>query len=312
MTPLAALLVAISALIHALWNLLGKRQNPSAAFFLIASFCAALVVLPIPVLYRGILPSLPPALWGLLAITAVFQTIYYVGLAGAYRQGEISVAYPLVRAVPVILIAALSAFWQIGKPLTALGIAGIALVVAGCLILPLPGFRDLRLSDLRLSSGRWRAYRDPCCLLALLAALGTCGYTLIDNQALAILRNLPQFSAGAATATLLFLALETIATTLALAIYTLALPAERARLPLQSRNGKGKAALAGLLITLTYGLVLLAMNYATNVSYVAAFRQLSIPLAAMLGFFVQKEPATPPKLAGIALVFGGLVLVGIA
>lgn len=300
MTPIAIILVTTSALIHALWNLLGKRQNPSGAFFLIASFFAALALLPILFIFRNNLASLPLSLWRLLAVTAVFQTVYYLGLSGAYRHGDISTAYPLLRAVPVILVALISILWQIGKPLSIPGLTGIILIVLGCLILPLPDFRNVQL----------KSYLHPSYLLALLAAVGTCGYTLIDNQALGIMRSLPQFSAG--NGTLLFVALQAAATTLILAIYTLVVPTERTRLSGIWHNGWGKAALTGFLITGTYGLVLLAMNYANNVSYIVAFRQLSIPLAAMLGFFVQKEPATQPKVVGIILVFSGLMIVGVA
>jgi uncharacterized membrane protein len=97
-----------------------------------------------------------------------------------------------------------------------------------------------------------------------------------------------------------------------LAGYTLIIPSERVQVRISWNNGRGKAALTGFLITSTYGLVLLAMNYASNVSYIAAFRQLSIPLAAILGFIVQKEPATLPKLVGIMLVFSGLMMIGVA
>ena len=38
-----------------------------------------------------------------------------------------------------------------------------------------------------------------------------------------------------------------------------------------------------MIITGAYGLVLAAMAYVPNVSYVAAFRQMSIPLGAILG-----------------------------
>jgi drug/metabolite transporter (DMT)-like permease len=300
MTSIAIFLVTTSAFIHAVWNLLGKRQNPSGAFFLIALSFAALVVLPILFLYRSSLPLLPLSLWRLVAITGFFQTIYFLGLTGAYRHGDISMAYPLLRAVPVLLVTVLSAMLQIGKPLSSPGIAGIALIVLGCLILPLTDFRSIQL----------KVYLSSCYLMALMAALGTCGYTMVDNQALAMMRSLSQFPTG--NATLLFIALQTAATTLILAIYTIIIPSERARVRGVWYEGRGKAALTGLLITGTYGLVLLAMNYANNISYIIAFRQLSIPLAAILGFIVQKEPATHPKLGGITLVFSGLVIIGIA
>jgi uncharacterized membrane protein len=61
----------------------------------------------------------------------------------------------------------------------------------------------------------------------------------------------------------------------------------------------------------TYGLVLAAMAYVSDVSYVAAFRQLSIPIGAVLGLTLQQEPRYQPKIIGIGVVSVGLVLVGI-
>ena len=62
---------------------------------------------------------------------------------------------------------------------------------------------------------------------------------------------------------------------------------------------------------MTYGIVLWAMAYATDVSYIVAFRQLSIPLGALLGIMVLRESAPWPKICGVALAFAGLVLVAI-
>jgi uncharacterized membrane protein len=58
-------------------------------------------------------------------------------------------------------------------------------------------------------------------------------------------------------------------------------------------------------------LVLVAMAYVTNISYLAAFRELSIPIGAFLGITLQKEPAFKPKMLGIGLVLAGLILVGL-
>ena len=67
----------------------------------------------------------------------------------------------------------------------------------------------------------------------------------------------------------------------------------------------------GVVIMATYGLVLASMAYVTNVSYVAAFRQLSIPIGAILGITLLHEPRYLPKLIGIGIVCIGLILVGI-
>jgi len=72
------------------------------------------------------------------------------------------------------------------------------------------------------------------------------------------------------------------------------------------------AVAAGLVITLGYSMVLVAMAYASNVSYIAAFRQTSIPLGAALGIIVEKEKPYPLKLLGVAVILGGLILVVVA
>jgi uncharacterized membrane protein len=74
---------------------------------------------------------------------------------------------------------------------------------------------------------------------------------------------------------------------------------------------KVSAATTGIGIYLTYGLVLMAMNYVTNVSYVAAFRQLSIPMGALFGMLFLKEPRYYPKIIGVTMIFFGLILVAL-
>ena len=55
----------------------------------------------------------------------------------------------------------------------------------------------------------------------------------------------------------------------------------------------------------------MAMAFSGNVSYVVGFRQLSIPLGAIVGILVLKEASPVPKLTGVAIMFAGLVLVAV-
>ena len=300
MSLTAVLLVSLSAGLHALWNLVGKRRNPSPAFFLVSAACSALLTLSFLFIFRAALVQVPLAVWGLLLVTGLCQAVYYVGLAGAYRRGELSVAYPLVRALPVLLIALISL--GLGKTFNLPGLLGILAVAGGCLLVPLPSF----------AAFNRRAYLNGGTGLAVLAALGTTGYTLIDSQALAILRDLPAAGLDRISSTLLFLALENLVTALLLAGYVWLIADERRQLSSLSRTDWLTAAGTGILITAAYGLVLASMSFVTNVSYIAAFRQLSIPLGAALGFLIQKEPATPPRLVGIGVLVLGLVLIAVA
>ena len=67
--------------------------------------------------------------------------------------------------------------------------------------------------------------------------------------------------------------------------------------------------MAGVFISLAYGLVLLAMCHVTNVSFVQAFRQMSLPLGVLAGILFLKESCTAGKIAGTALIVGGLIAV---
>jgi drug/metabolite transporter (DMT)-like permease len=301
MTPLAIILVSSSAFVHAFWNLLGKRQNPSTAFFFVASAFAALCFSPLLLLYRAAFVSIPMRVWGWLVLTSLFEVIYFVGLSGAYRHGDMSVAYPLARALPVILVAIITAILSLGKPLSLVGVVGILAVVLGCLILPQRNLGKVQLRD----------YLTGCCLLAVVAAIGTTGYTLVDNQALFDLRSSPGIGLSPVEIAFFYLALESVIITLCMGGYVLLSGTERAALSYTWRSGRTIAFITGLLIISTYGLVLASMAYASNVSYIAAFRQLSIPLGASMGILIQKEPAYQNKIAGIGIIFSGLVLIAL-
>ncbi len=302
MTLTAVLLISFSAFAHAFWNLLGKRNSPSGAFFLTASLASLICLSPVVLIYLRAVAHIPAQVWLLLGAAGIFQAIYMVGLAGAYRHGDMSLAYPLLRALPVILVAALTVALRLGKAIPPLGYVGMFTVVIGCLLVPQPGFRHIRL----------RSYLNLCCALALLAACGTAGYTLVDSEALRILRSLPQMGISQVEIAILFMELETAAIVLMLGIYILLTASERKRLPQLLREGWRPATVTGLIITCTYGLVLIAMAFVSNVSYLAAFRQLSIPIGALFGVLIQKEPAPPPKVVGILILLSGLVMVALA
>lgn len=301
MTPTATLLILLSAFFHAGWNLLGKRNDPSISFFAVAATVSALTLLPLLVRFRALLPAIPAPFWLLLLLTAGSQALYMIGLATGYQRGEMSLVYPLARALPVLLIAAISLALGRGAGIGQVGLGGMVLVAAGCLVLPQRSFHDL-------SPGH---YRHSWVLMAGVAALGTTGYTLVDDSALRLLRALPTLETGEAT--LLFLILQGAATAIALLLTTLLIPAERGRLRRMAaaRRPLAVAGGTGMVMMTTYGLVLLSMAFVTDVSYVAAFRQFSIPLGAWFGILLLNEPPLPPKLAGTAIVLVGLVMVAV-
>lgn len=288
---------------HATWNFVSKRSYPSLAFFFLTAVSAALVMAPALYTYRHSVAHIATPVWILIVATGLAQAIYFFGLAGAYRAGDISLAYPLARALPVLFIAAISLLLRGGGAIGRWGLVGMVMITAGCIILPLPHFRRLRPGH----------YANIVTLMALVAAVGTTAYTLIDDQALRHLRSSPTVQLSTVEITLLFISLQTISTAVMLGLAAVLIKGEREqfRRLLNSRRVPVTALVTGVVIMATYGLVLAAMAYVTNVSYVAAFRQLSIPIGALLGLILAREPRFRPKLIGIGIVMIGLLLVGI-
>ncbi len=300
MTLTAVVLLLISAITHAGWNLLGKREHPTTAFLLVANTLGCLCLAPALVWYGRALAAFSHQVWALIGLTGLCQAVYYAALGGAYRSGDMSVVYPLARSMPAIFVTIFTSFGRQENPLNEQTILGIALIVAGSFVLPMTRFDDLQ----------WKNYLAPASLLALVAALGTTGYSIIDDEALRLLRDSFGPTIGYSAVTVLYAFCEGISSSLWLAVLVLARKIGRANLRQVLCARMRQATLTGVGIYLTYTLVLISMAFVSNVSYVVAFRQLSIPFGALVGVLVLKEARHAPKFVGVAIMFAGLVLVG--
>ncbi len=300
MTAVAIILLLVAACTHAGWNVLGKREHPSAGFFLVANVFGGLMLAPWAVAHREVVQACPVQVWGWLALTGFFLAMYYVGLAGAYRSGDMGLAYPLARAVPVLGVASLRLAVTGGAGIGRGALGGMALVVVGAFVLPLESFRPLRGA---------RAQRTTV-LLALVAAAGTIGYSLIDDTALRVLRGVVGLAPSGPQRTVVYAFLEAISSSVWLGVYVVFSARRRKETTsiCGSRSALGRACVAGCGIYLTYTVVLVAMGFVRDVSYVVAFRQLSIPIGAWLSMLVLRERAPLPRLVGTAAMFVGLVL----
>ncbi len=295
MSSAALALVLVSVCMHAGWNVLGKRNAPSLASFTLAYGAGGAVMLPL-VLLGPSLTALPSAFWGWLALSGLCQMLYMGGLAWAYARGDVSVLYPIARALPVVLVPLVSIVLLGSRVLDRWDGLGMVLVVAGALCLPLSHPQARRIST----------YLTPAMGFALLAAAGTVGYSLIDKQALGLMQGAGH---SGLTAGAVFMVLQALMT-LSWSVPLLALlPAERRRLPALRQQGLTMLVVTGLMMTCTYGLVLIAMALTDEVSYVVALRQLSIPVGVLMGVLWLKESASRAKAVGTLVMLAGLVLV---
>ena len=301
MTATAITILLISAFLHAGWNLLGKRNNPTAAAFLVASIVGVICLAPLVIMYKEAIRYFTIHSWVLVLAAGFCQTTYYASLAGAYKTGDMSIAYPLARSSPVIVVTVVSLFLGRGDQVSWLCIYGIILVVLGGFILPMKRFNDFHVSN----------YLNISCLLALLAAFGTTGYSIADDEALRLLRHTPNVSLQSWQITVVYSFFEAVTTMFWLTFFVFSQKRGRETLRQVITRRLGSAVLMGIGICLTYSLVLVSMAFVTNVSYVVAFRQFSIPLGVILSVLLLKEPAYIPKFVAVVVMFIGLVLVGI-
>ncbi len=294
MTLVAFILIVLSVGLHVTWNMLSKSVRPSLAFCSFMALAAALATLP--VLWLGGFPfvQLPLAFYGLLLASGICETVYMYGLAGAYRRGDISLVYPAARTLPVLIIAVISLMFGFGKSPGVLAFAGMAVLTLGCLVMPFAAFDRIDFS---------RYFAGPVKYI-LLAAAGTAGYTLIDYEALRILKN---FGGDGIVGALGYLCLiECLMVTME--TFLVWRDSRERKLWLAFLCRPVYPVLAGLCSAGAYWLILLAMKHVDNVTYIQCFRQLSLPLGFLAGVLVLKEAPSLPKIAGLLLVILGLLL----
>ena len=286
MDSLAVVLVLISAASHAAWNFLAKGSRDKDSFMLLTNATSQITLLPVFIVllrdWRLPLEAVP-----FLVASALAEAVYFLALSRAYEAGDLSVVYPVARSAPLFVAVAGALF--LGDPLSASGLAGILLVLAGVYILHLKSLRFGRLLE------PLRSFRGPAFGFALIAAIGTTAYSLSDKAAVSrvdpILYNL-------------WLEFAITLVLLPLILHSRGWDNIRA----EWRNGWTKISLAGALMRGGYLLVLVAMTLAP-VGYLLAFRQVSVVIGALLGLALLGEGYGAPRILGSATIFAGVYII---
>ncbi|CDT73810.1 putative Phosphonate utilization associated transmembrane protein [Vibrio coralliirubri] len=293
----AIVIVIISALLHAGWNVLGKsNQGSGSSFFLASGFAAAAILTPYLIwyVYSVGFANITLLFWQLLLLSGICQIIYLIGLGIAYKQADIGVIYPMARALPVLMVGLGTVL--IGYELSINQWLGFALITLGCLFVPLKQFSELRL----------KAYLNLGVLWALIAAIGTTGYSIIDKEALLLLEPLSTPSITNKHTAIFYLGIQFWAIVLPLSLWLLV-----SNQRIEFYNAwllRRRATLAGIMMASTYGLVLFAMTMTENVSLVVALRQVSIIFGVVMGIYFLKEKWHSTRGVGVTLIIAGLVI----
>jgi len=305
MTLTAIVLVLLSAFMHAGWNFFGKKTSPTLGFFLLTMIAGALVFSPVIIWQWPLIHAFHRDILFLLFATGFFHSLYLWGLAEAYRSGDMSIAYPLARSSPLIIVAISSLFLGQQETLSIQAVVGIVMIVVGCLFIPLPSFSDFRL----------RNYQNRTTVFALLAAFATAGYSLVDDRATALMRALTDASgmplASPWQVSLLYITLQAAFSVIWMIWFVLFTPKQRQTFGRMCMTQWRIGLLTGALMLGTYSLVILSMAFVSNVSYVVALRQLSIPLGVLFAVISFGESLRAPKVIGVTITVIGLIAVAL-
>lgn len=263
-----------AAVLHAGWNLVAKRVDGDRYTWLAVQFAmGALVALPFMVVHQ-FASGMPRGAYAWALLSGCVHLPYTWLLARAYTVGDFSVSYPVARGGGAAL-AAVGGVVLLGDRLSGLETIGIAVVVMGLLVLA--------------------ARATPRNILMALAVAATIGvYTTTDAQGSRI----------ADSAAYVFASF--VATGLTNSVFSIATGRGTSMVAVLRTNWR-RALVAGSASLVTYGMVLLAMQYAP-VGYVAALRESSVVLAALAGWRMLGEDDQRRRLVAAAIVFTGLLV----
>jgi drug/metabolite transporter (DMT)-like permease len=207
-----------------------------------------------------------------LVVGSVLQLLYFGLLVTAYARAPLTVVYPISRGLaPVLVLAAGVVF--LGYSTSTVQVLGVCLVGAGVLLV----------RGGRLSAGRGAAFGVAiACVIA--------SYTLVDKHGVAHAAALPYLEVSMLGPSLVYAALV-----------------GRRRMRTELRPASYAA---GIATFGAYCLVLLALQRAAAAP-VAAVRETSVVIAALLARRMLAERVEWTRLAGAGCVAGGIALLAL-
>ena len=260
-----------AALLHATWNAIIKSGRDPLLDTALVALGGSLVALPLLAVVA------PPerASWPYIAASVTVHIGYYTTLAGAYRAGDMSHGYPIMRGTAPLLVAL--ATWAImGEALSPGGWAGVLLISGGVLSLGLGGGASRRATAWALANST---------IIAV--------YTLADGAGVRV--------SGGAERYVVWLFFF-----LGLPFGLIVMALRRAQFLRHAAEHWWRGIAGAVLSGLAYGIALWAMTRAP-VAAVAALRETAVIFGALIGAWLLKEGRLGRRLGGAAAVLAGVI-----
>jgi drug/metabolite transporter (DMT)-like permease len=267
--------VLLGALLHASWNALVKSRTDTFLVTVLVAGGAGLL----SALGLLVLPAPDAASWPYIALSTAIQLAYYALLVAAYRDGDMSHAYPLMRGSAPLLVA-LASSALIGERL---GV--VQWLATGCIC---GGILALFFTARGKHPGAQRTT-----IFALMTAGMIAAFTLVDGIGV-------RKSGAPVTYTMWIFMLNGIG------LIAWAAARRPGELAAYARMNMGVMLLGGAANLGSFCLALWAMTHAP-VAAVAALRETSILFAVAIAGLILHEKVGAQRLAAVALVACGAV-----
>jgi drug/metabolite transporter (DMT)-like permease len=274
--PLSAVALALgAAFLHAGWNvaLAGARSTQASTAGLLL-WGVALLAVP-AIVTAGVSSDAIPY----IAASAVLELAYFVLLARAYHSGEVSVVYPIARGSAPVVVLVFGAI-ALKEDVAGGAVVGVLAVAFGVLLIGLGAFR------FRFATESALPLRDVWFGLAIGAVIAS--YTLVDSEG--VERADP----------IAYLALVVLPCAI---VY-----------PFVAKTRPDVGVRTALTAAATFGafLMVLAAFRLAPAAPVAAVRESSVVIAALLAAVVLHERVDRWRLAGAVAVAAGVAAIALS
>jgi len=284
-------IVIISALFHALRNLLTKQSLDKQVFLWWYEILGMMYYLPFLIyfLFREGFPD--PFAYYWCAVSGFIHFIYWIFLTKAFDRGDLSHVYPIIRSSPALVL--LFAIIILDEKISTQGLCGVLLVTFGVYIINLKKlmWQEFLASIRSMTNHKAIQY-------ALLALCSVTAYSIVDKVSVGYIHPV------------LFTFFHLLFGMIYYTIY-IAYTKNTDLIKIEWTLNRKGILTSGFLNVFGYSLILIAFTF-ERVSYIVGLRQISIVFVVLMGSYILKEKYQMIRLIGSMIIFIGVFLISFA
>lgn len=278
----AFMLIIISAVFHAGWNLFVKSSNDKVAYNVHIQAATAVFITVYTLIFHFHEFNIhgPTIYYALLS--SFFFSLYQLFTAVSYKYADVSMVYPITTSSPLFIV--IWAHFILKEDISMFGLIGIVMILFGCYIM-----------NMTKGKGKSGIYGI---LMAVLAAFVYSFGAMADKMGVGTVNNNLYIMLMADFMALYSILFSTISHRRAGRLH------KDIKLPVQWKLViAGGLAMAASTVTYRLGLVDI------QISYASALRQLSSLFGVLIGIFFLKESYGMQRIAGCVVIVAGVVLI---